>query len=99
MNAAPAESGRSREEIVSLINGLAPVDWARLRLISAKFAIGRPIEAADLLQEALARSIDGRVCPIHVDIIRFLAQAMRSIAHGEAEKVVTGPHRVVRLEC
>jgi len=56
-------------------------------LISAKFATGRPIEAADLLQEALARSIDGRVCPIHVDIIRFLAQAMRSIAHGEAEKV------------
>jgi hypothetical protein len=29
----------------------------------------------------------GRKCPAHVDVVRFLAEAMRSIADGEAEKI------------
>ena len=32
--------------------------------------------------------LDGRSCPLDVDIVKFLAEAMRSIAHGEAEKVI-----------
>ena len=32
------------------------------------------------------RSLDGRHCPRHIDVIRFLAEAMRSIADGEGEK-------------
>jgi len=32
------------------------------------------------------RAVDSRVCPADVDVVRFLAEAMRSIAHGEREK-------------
>jgi len=32
------------------------------------------------------RALDSRKCPKHVDVVKFLAEAMRSIAHGEAEK-------------
>lgn len=32
------------------------------------------------------RAIDSRACPLHVDVVRFIAEAMRSIAHGESEK-------------
>jgi len=41
-----------------------------------------------LLQEAFRRALecDGRQCPAHVDVVKFLAEAMRSIAHGEAGK-------------
>ena len=44
--------------------------------------------AEDLLQEAFARALedDGRKCPIDVDVVRFLAEAIRSIDDGEREK-------------
>ncbi|MEN2989344.1 hypothetical protein WG926_13605 [Tistrella sp. BH-R2-4] len=77
---------RSRDEIASAIRALTPVDWGRLRLVSRKYAAGRPIEPDDLLQEAMMRAVDSRSCPAHVDVVRFLAEAMRSIAHGEGEK-------------
>lgn len=32
------------------------------------------------------RALTTRACPAHVDIIRFLAEAMRSIAHGERKR-------------
>jgi DNA-directed RNA polymerase specialized sigma24 family protein len=40
-----------------------------------------PLEADDLRQEALVRALTGtRQCPIGVDVVRFLGEAMRSIA-------------------
>jgi len=80
-------TSRSRDEIADAIRTLSPAEWARLRKVAARYAFGRPIEAKDLLQEAMARATDGRTCPAHVDVVKFLAEAMRSIAHGEAEKV------------
>jgi DNA-directed RNA polymerase specialized sigma24 family protein len=49
--------------------------------------------AEDLLQEAFARALenDGRHCPADVDVVRFLAEAMRSIANGEYEKAKLRP--------
>jgi DNA-directed RNA polymerase specialized sigma24 family protein len=42
---------------------------------------GRPIAPEDLFQETFARAIEGsRSCPRNVDIVRFLVEAMRSIA-------------------
>ena len=76
---------RSRAEIEDAIRTLTAADWARLRLVAARYS-GRRIEAKDLLQETLMRSLDGRHCPRHVDLVRFLAEAMRSIADGESEK-------------
>lgn len=39
---------------------------------------------ADVFCRALA---GGRKCPTNVDVVRFLVQAMRSIANGEGEKI------------
>lgn len=83
---------RSRDEIAAAICSLSPADWARLKKVAHKFSAGRPIPPADLLQEALRRAVDGRVCPAHVDVVRFLATMMRGIAHDESEKV---EHRLV----
>jgi hypothetical protein len=79
-------AARSRAEIENAIRALSTAEWARLRLVAARYGAGRRVEAKDLLQEALMRSLDGRHCPSHVDVVRFLAEAMRSIADGEGEK-------------
>ncbi|MEL6216987.1 MAG: hypothetical protein AAFR79_00755 [Pseudomonadota bacterium] len=86
MNSQQAAETRSRDEIVEAIRALSDADWVRLRKVANVYA--RPsITAEDLLQEAFARAHDGRHCPRHVDVVRFLAEAMRSIANGEQEKV------------
>lgn len=82
---------RSRDEIASAIRALTPAEWARLKLVARKYAAGRPIEPDDLVQEAMVRAVDSRVCPAHVDVVRFLAEAVRSIAHGEGEKAEHKP--------
>lgn len=86
MSSGPAAT-RSRDEIATAIRALTPADNVRLNKIAHRYAAHRPIEARDLLQEAFCRALDSRVCPAHVDIVRFLAEIMRSVAHGEAEKV------------
>jgi DNA-directed RNA polymerase specialized sigma24 family protein len=85
------KAGRSREEIAQAIRELTPVDWIRLKNAANRYA-RRQMGPQDILQEAFARAIDGRVCPVHVTVVKFLAEAMRSIAHGEGEKV---EHRLV----
>src|SRR6266545_1988062 len=86
---------RSREEIESAIDALTPADWVRLEkiayLIARRYAHISRVEPQDLRQEALIRALDTRNCPTNVDIIRFLAEAMRSIAHGELEKTQSRP--------
>lgn len=78
---------KSQEQITQAIGGLSDADKVRLKKVSRRYA--RPaISAEDLLQEAFARALaGGRTCPVDVDIVRFLAEAMRSIAHGEQEKL------------
>jgi DNA-directed RNA polymerase specialized sigma24 family protein len=81
-------SVRSRDEIEAAIRALTDAQWIRLRKASAYFAWIHHLSADDLLQEAFCRALSGgRQCPIDVDVVRFLTQAMRSIANGEAEKV------------
>lgn len=86
MSTGQVAATRSRDEIVSAIRSFTVANWARLRKVAHYYSAGRPIEPQDLLQEAMARAIDSRVCPVHVDVVKFLAEAMRSIADGEAEK-------------
>jgi hypothetical protein len=88
---------RNRDEIASAIRSLTPAQWARLRKVSLRY--GRDhIAPDDLLQEALRRAIDndghGRNCPCDIDVVKFLAEAMRSIAHGEYEKMRNVPKLV-----
>lgn len=87
VNSGQVDAIRSRDEIAAAIRSLTAADLVRLRSVARKYAFRRPIEPDDLLQEAYVRALDSRACPAHVDVIRFLAEAMRSIAHGEAEKV------------
>ncbi len=87
MNSGQVAATRTRDEIAAAIRSLTAADLARLKMVARKYAFGRPIEPDDLLQEAYARALDSRACPLHVDVVKFLAEAMRSIAHGEAEKV------------
>lgn len=83
----------SEDEIVEAIRTLSAASWNRLRRVARVFSQGRPIEPEDLLQEALARAIDGsRNCPRNIDIVRFLAGAMRSIASGAMKILTRQPH-------
>jgi DNA-directed RNA polymerase specialized sigma24 family protein len=88
----PAEPVRTRAEIAAAIRGLSPAQWARLRAIAGHYrALGCPMEAKDLLQEAFRRALDERNCPVHVDIVRFLDLAMRSIRDGELKRAKRRP--------
>jgi DNA-directed RNA polymerase specialized sigma24 family protein len=83
----PTGPVRPRTEIAAAIRAFTPAQWARLRSVAAHYAIGRPMEADDLLQEAFRLALDGeRECPVAIDVVRFLAEAMRSIANGELKK-------------
>lgn len=86
MNSGPAVASRSRDEIADAIRGLTPAQWARLKKVAHRLTFGRPVEPEDLLQMAYASALDGRTCPANVDVVRFLAEAMRSIADGEVDK-------------
>ena len=87
MQSGQDKAVRSRDDIAKAVSELTPADWIRLRRAAAFWALGRPIGAKDLLQEAFARAMDGRVCPADVGTLKFLSLTMRSIAHGEGEKV------------
>lgn len=88
LTAGYAVAVRTRDEIADAIRALTPAQSARLRLVSEKYAWRCPFGPDDLLQEAFLRALEGgRKCPVHVDVVRFLAEAMRSIADGEAEKI------------
>jgi DNA-directed RNA polymerase specialized sigma24 family protein len=80
---------RTRAEIEEAVRAFRPAQWARLRLVAKKYADGRRMRPEDLLQEAFVRALeeDGRKCPRHVDVVKFLAEAMRSVAGDEAKKL------------
>jgi len=88
LNSGLAADRRSRDEVADAIRALTPAQSIRLRKIAARLAFGKPVEPDDLLQKAFVSAIeeDGRKCPKDVDIVRFLAEAMRSIADGEVDK-------------
>jgi DNA-directed RNA polymerase specialized sigma24 family protein len=81
---APGEPARDTlppSEVAAALRGLPDADWLRLRKIARYHANICPLEAEDLLQTALTRALAGeRQCPAHVDVVRFVAGAMRSIA-------------------
>jgi DNA-directed RNA polymerase specialized sigma24 family protein len=82
---------RSRDEIESAIHAFTEADKARLRITAWRYASIYSIDAEDLLQATFVRALDTRNCPAHVDVVKFLTEAMRSIAHGEYEKAKSRP--------
>jgi RNA polymerase sigma-70 factor (ECF subfamily) len=91
LTAREASTVRTHEEIADAIRALTLAQWARLRKVAARYAYA--LTAEDLLQEAFRRALEenGRNCPGHVDVVRFLAEVMRSIADGEMEKAKNRP--------
>lgn len=84
----PLCSVLSRDEVIEAIRALSDASWNRLRRVATMFCRGRPIEPEDLLQEALTRATDGsRNCPQNIDLVRFLAEAMRSIASSSMKVI------------
>jgi DNA-directed RNA polymerase specialized sigma24 family protein len=81
-------SVRSRNEIATAIRALTDAQWIRLRKASGYFGWAYGLSGDDLLQDAFCRALAGsRQCPTDVDVVKFLKDAMRSIANGESEKV------------
>jgi len=77
----PQPATLSPAEVAASIRALPAAAWYRLDRIAAYYARACPLEADDLRQEALDRALTGiRKCPIDVDVVRFLGEAMRSVA-------------------
>lgn len=91
---------RTRDEITEAIRAFTDAQWARLRLVAKllatkKYAGRLQSQTDDLLQEAFKRALEGdRKCPRHIDVIKFLAEVMSSIAVDEARSV---ENRSVRI--
>lgn len=86
---------RSRDEFAEAVRSLSTTDWVRLQKAAKYFAKNMPVDYQDLLQEAFRRALDGgRNCPADINVVRFLAQAMRSIADGELDKSQARPRLV-----
>lgn len=90
LSRAEAATAKSHEEVVHAIQSLTDAQWGRLKIIARRYAYS--ISEEDLLQEAFTAVLSGdRHCPINIDIVLFLAGAMRSIASGEHQKTKTRP--------
>ena len=95
MSAMNSAALRTPNEIAHAIQDLSDADWTRLGRVAALYARNGRIEPDDLLQEAFRRALDGRRnCPVHIHPVKFLAEAMRSIADGELEKSGVRPRSV-----
>ena len=87
MNNVDTDKVLSRQELKKAIGAFSDADWMRLRSAAQLYAV-YPVEPEDMVQEALCRAIAGtRNCPKGVSVVRFLAEAIRSIAHDELQKV------------
>ena len=87
MNGVVTAAVLTREELEENITAFSNADRLRLRSTAQFYAV-YPVEPDELIQEALCRALAGtRKCPRTVNVVRFLAEAIRSIAHGELQKV------------
>ena len=70
------------EECIEALRALTARDWQRLNYLARVRATGlEPLEGGDLLNEAIARLLDGsRRWPRKVSLVVFLRGTMRSIA-------------------
>ncbi len=76
----------TREELEEAIGAFSTADWIRLRK-AAQFYANYPVEPEDLVNEALCRALAGaRRCPHRVHVVKFVAEAIRSIAHDELQR-------------
>lgn len=88
----PENEHLSISEIQSELRKLTDADLLRLGKIGERYARRCPMDADDLLNEAITESLTGdRRCPRNVVLTAFLAQTMRSIAFNEKRKAKQAP--------
>lgn len=88
----------SPDELRALIADFTPLDWLRIRKAAMHFAKRCRLEWAELQNEALVRSLDGRRnCPRNVAVTTFLGNVIRSIA-SEADGTDGHVHLSQELE-
>jgi DNA-directed RNA polymerase specialized sigma24 family protein len=82
---AHADEHLSVDEVREAIESLSDPDLARLQAVASRYSRGTGVSSADdLLQEAVLRALDARrLCPRGTSVVRFLAEAMRSIASSD----------------
>jgi DNA-directed RNA polymerase specialized sigma24 family protein len=86
-----ARSIMSGPEVEEAIRSISDAGWHRLRRVARHYSFGR-LDADDLLYEALSRTLDGRrTCPAGVDVVRVLAEAIRSIASSSFKAAARHP--------
>lgn len=82
----------SLPETSKAIEELSDADWIRLKRVAAWIYGKCGMSAEDLLQEAFTKALTGdRHCPRSVDIVRFLSEAMKSIASNNAKSYSRHP--------
>jgi DNA-directed RNA polymerase specialized sigma24 family protein len=86
--AIAAESQAKRAEIERTFLGLGDADLLRLqRFAQLRARLVPAMEWRDLLQEAIARALDGRrKCPRSIDFMAFMRQTIRSIANEHVRR-------------
>ena len=76
------------EEVVLALDGLTPLDLARLDAIERRHLDGTDFADGDLLQEAMCAALfEQKTCPRSVLFIAFLAQSMRNIASRRRKRL------------
>jgi len=78
----------SREELEAAVLGISDADILRVSQIANSYTGSHEMEADDLVQEAIMRTLAGdrKTCPRDLPIVYFLAGVIKSIAHEEREK-------------
>lgn len=82
----------SFSELGEAIEKLSKADWLRLRKVANKLSKKCGLSNDDLLQEAFTRTLEGkRRCPRSVNMVRFLAETMKSIASSNVKSFTRHP--------
>lgn len=78
----------SRAEFESAMLKLSPAERLRLKRVGLKYSGGSGMAPDDLIAEAYIRAASStRNWRVGISVVRFMAEAMRSIASGERESV------------
>jgi hypothetical protein len=78
---APAPEHLTYDEVASALDGLTPLDLARLDAIERRYLGGTDFAEGDLLQEATCSALfEEKRCPRTTRFMAFLVQSIRNIA-------------------
>ena len=83
-----ATKHHSRADFESAMSKCSAADHVRLKRVGLKYSGGSGMSPDELVSEAYVRAAaNSRNWPVGVDVVRFMAEAMRSIANGARDSV------------